>query len=364
MSYDAILLTSFGGPEGLDEVMPFLERVTAGRGVPRERLEEVSHHYIALGGVSPINDQNRALMKAMKEKFPQMGIDIPIYWGNRNSEPYFADVMKEMYEDGHRRVLAWVTSAYSSYSGCRQYRENLHQALVDAELLGKMTVDKVRHYFDHPGFVQPVIEDLTLQIGNLNAQGVDTKDIDVMFATHSIPDAMGETSGPPARRDEWNKPGGAYEAQHLEAAKLVIDEVSKTHGEINWQLVYQSRSGSPSVPWLEPDVNDAIASAKEKGIKGVIVVPIGFISDHVEVIWDLDNEAKETAEEHELAFARVATAGVHDAFVTGIGELILERIANAEAKALSKLGPWPEFCAVGCCPNLRKELPTVASAEV
>lgn len=364
MSYDAILLTSFGGPEGMDEVMPFLERVTAGRGVPRERLEEVSHHYIALGGVSPINGQNRDLLAAMREKFPQMGIDLPIFWANRNSEPYFSDVLKEMYEAGHRNVLAWVTSAYSSYSGCRQYRENLYKALEDADLVGKMKVDKVRHYFDHPGFVQPVIEDLNIQIKNLNDQGVATKDIDVMFATHSIPDAMGETSGPPARREEWAQPGGAYAAQHLEAGQLVIDAVSKDHGEINWQLVYQSRSGSPSVPWLEPDVNDAIVESKNKGRKGVIVIPIGFISDHVEVVWDLDNEAKETAEEHELAFARVATAGVHDAFVTAIGELVLERIADGDRKALSKLGPWPEFCAVGCCPNLRKELPTVASAEV
>lgn len=365
MSYDAILLTSFGGPEGPDEVMPFLERVTAGRGVPRERLEEVSHHYMELGGVSPINQQNRELLAKMREKFPEMGIDLPIYFGNRNSEPYFADVMKEMYEDGHRNVLAWVTSAYSSYSGCRQYRENLYQALVDADLLGKMKVDKVRHYFDHPGFVQPVIEDLTDKINNLKSKGAEVSKIDVMFATHSIPDAMGETSGPPARRDEWNKPGGAYEAQHLEAAKLVIDAVEKNIGEsINWQLVYQSRSGSPSVPWLEPDVNDAIETSKGQGNQAVVVVPIGFISDHVEVIWDLDNEALETAEEQEMMFERVATAGVHDAFVTGIGELILERIADGEKKALSKLGPWPEFCAVGCCPNLRKELPTVASANV
>ena len=364
MTYDAILLTSFGGPEGPDEVMPFLERVTAGRGVPRERLEEVSHHYMELGGVSPINEQNRELLAKMREMFPQMGIDLPIYFGNRNSEPFFADVMKEMYEDGHRRVLAWVTSAYSSYSGCRQYRENLHQALVDADLLGKMTVDKNRHYFDHPGFIQPVIEDLTDKINTLKEKGADVSDINVMFATHSIPDAMGETSGPPARRDEFEKPGGTYEAQHLEASGLVIDAVEKLIGEkINWQLVYQSRSGPPSVPWLEPDVNDAIEEAAGKGTKAVVVVPIGFISDHVEVIWDLDTEAKETADEHDLLFERVRTAGVHEAFVKSIGELILERIADGEKKALSKLGPWPEFCAVGCCPNLRKELPTVASAS-
>lgn len=365
MSYDAILLTSFGGPEGPDEVMPYLERVTAGRGVPYERLVEVSHHYLALGGVSPINDQNRALLAKMRERFPELGIDLPIYWGNRNSEPYFADVVREMYEAGHRKVLAWVTSAYSSYSGCRQYRENLHKALVDNDLLGKMTIDKVRHYFDHPGFLEPVIEDLAVGIKKLKAEGTASSEIKVMFATHSIPNAMGETSGPPARREEFAKPGGAYEAQHLAAAGIVMDAVAKRLGDTapDWELVYQSRSGSPEVPWLEPDVNDAIVTAKESGKTGVIIVPIGFVSDHVEVIWDLDNEAKETAEEQEMAFYRVATSGVHHAFVDGIAELLLERLKGEEKKALSSLGPWADFCAIGCCPNLRRELPTVAEAS-
>lgn len=365
MSYDAILLTSFGGPEGPDEVMPYLERVTAGRGVPHERLVEVSHHYLALGGVSPINDQNRALLAKMRERFPELGIDLPIYWGNRNSEPYFADVVQEMYDAGHRKVLAWVTSAYSSYSGCRQYRENLHKALTDNDLLGKMTIDKIRHYFDHPGFLEPVVEDLIVAVNDLNQRGSQNADIQIMFATHSIPNAMGETSGPPARRNDWNEPGGAYEAQHLAAASLVIRHAEQRTGLKlpSWELAYQSRSGSPEVPWLEPDVNDAIVAAKEAGKSGVIVIPIGFVSDHVEVIWDLDNEAKETAEEQDLNFYRVATAGVHPAFIDAIGNLILERLGKAEPQALSELGPWPEFCAVGCCPNLRKELPTVAQAK-
>jgi protoporphyrin/coproporphyrin ferrochelatase len=365
MSYDAILLTSFGGPEGPDEVMPYLERVTAGRGVPHERLVEVSHHYMALGGVSPINDQNRALLAELRKTLPERGIDLPIYWGNRNSEPYFADVVREMYEAGHRNVLAWVTSAYSSYSGCRQYRENLHKALADNDLVGKMNIDKVRHYFDHPGFLAPVITDLVKSIKELNLEGYANGQLQVMFATHSIPNAMGETSGPPARREEFEKPGGAYQAQHLAAAGIVIDEVEKLlEGPApEWELVYQSRSGSPEVPWLEPDVNDAIETAKENDKTGVIIVPIGFVSDHVEVIWDLDNEAKETAEEHGMGFRRVVTSGVDKDFVNAIADLILERIANAERKALSKLGPWPDFCAVGCCPNLRKELETVASAE-
>jgi protoporphyrin/coproporphyrin ferrochelatase len=364
MTYDAILLTSFGGPEGPDEVMPYLERVTAGRGVPRERLVEVSHHYMALGGVSPINDQNRALLAQLKTRFPERGIDLPIYWGNRNSEPYFADVVKEMYDAGHRRVLAWVTSAYSSYSGCRQYRENLHQALVDSDLLGKMTIDKVRHYFDHPGFLAPVVEDLERAVTKMQAGGLLLSDINVMFATHSIPNAMGETSGPPARRGEFEQPGGAYEAQHLAAGSLIMAQLAAQLGgdAPSWQLVYQSRSGSPEVPWLEPDVNDAIVEAKQAGTRGVIIAPIGFVSDHVEVIWDLDNEAKETAEEQGLHFDRVATAGTHAAFVDAIADLVLERIADAEKKALSPLGPWADNCAVGCCPNLRRELPTVAQA--
>jgi len=364
MSYDAILLASFGGPEGPDEVMPFLERVTAGRGVPYERLVDVSHHYMALGGVSPINEQNRDLLEALRNRFPERGIDLPIYFGNRNSEPYFADVIQQMYDDGHRRVLAWVTSAYSSYSGCRQYRENFYKALQDTELVGKMTIDKVRHYFDHPGFVTPVAEDISNQLARMVSEGVDPKDAVVMFATHSVPNSMGETSGPPARRGEFEQPGGAYAAQHLAAAALVINEVER-RGQVapEWELVYQSRSGSPSVPWLEPDVNDAIREAKARGKKAVLVSPLGFVSDHVEVIWDLDNEAKETAEEEGLWFARTATAGTHEAFVDGICDLLLERLAGAEKVALSPLGPWPEFCAVGCCPNSRRELPTVAEAS-
>jgi len=364
MSYDAILLASFGGPEGPDEVMPYLERVTEGRGVPYERLVEVSHHYMALGGISPINEQNRALLAQLKGRLPERGVNVPIYWANRNSAPYFSDVLAQMYSDGHRRVLAWVTSAYSSYSGCRQYRENFYKALQDANLLGKMTLDKVRHYFDHPGFLTPVVEDLVHTLEALQEEGRDFPTCRIMFATHSIPDAMGETSGPPALREGFAQPGGAYEAQHREAARLVMEAVAvELSGELpSWELVYQSRSGSPQIPWLEPDVNDAITQAHESGVTSVVVVPIGFVSDHVEVIWDLDNEARQTATDLGMWFARVATPGVHDAFVDGIIDLLKERLDSADKKALSPLGPWPDFCAVGCCPNLRKELPTVAEA--
>ena len=360
MNYDAILLTSFGGPEGPEEVMPYLERVTAGRGVPHERLVEVSHHYLALGGVSPINEQNRALVAALKDLLPERGVDIPIYLGNRNSEPYFADVLAQMYGDGHRKVLSWVTSAYSSYSGCRQYRENLAQALEIAELKGKMTIDKVRHYFDHPGFLAPITEDLNRALSQLAAKGIDAAGIQVMFATHSIPVSMSETSGPVGVREGFQKPGGTYAAQHLAAATLVMADQAGQDGVPSWELVYQSRSGSPSVPWLEPDVNDAIKTAKEAGKKAIVVVPIGFVSDHVEVVWDLDNEAKETSEQLGLEFERVATAGTHVAFLEGIVDLIRERTDGLPAKALSPLGPWSGFCRPDCCPNLRKELPVIA----
>jgi len=367
-NYDAILLTSFGGPEGPDEVMPYLERVTAGRGVPRERLEEVSHHYLALGGVSPINAQNRALLAAMREHFPSRGIDIPIYWGNRNSAPFFADVLKQMHADGHRKILAWVTAAYSSYSGCRQYRENLAGALTEAGLEGELEIDKVRHYFDHPGFIAPVAEDLARAITEFKDQGIASDKIALFFATHSIPSKMGVTSGPPARAAEFVEAvgdGGAYAAQHIEAAKATLAQVAVMIGDDlpSFELVYQSRSGSPEIPWLEPDVNDAIVAAKADGAEAVIVVPIGFVSDHVEVVWDLDNEAKETAEENGLKFIRVATAGVAPAFVDAIADLVLERTAGAEKKALSPLGPWSDVCALNCCPNLRRELPTVAGAQ-
>ena len=363
MKYDAILLTSFGGPEGPDEVMPFLERVTAGRGIPRERLEEVSHHYLALGGVSPINEQNRALLAAMRAEFLTRNIDLPIYWGNRNSDPYFADSLRKIEEAGHRNVLAFVTSAYSSYSGCRQYRENLAKALIDTELTGKLRIDKIRHYFDHPGFITPFAQGLAKSIDQAKAAGLSAEDLQIFFTTHSIPDSMADSSGPINMRE--NHKGGMYVAQHMATAELVSVQAKLfTSNQIPaWELVYQSRSGAPNMPWLEPDICDAIKDAANSGVKGVIVIPIGFVSDHVEVIWDLDNEAKEIAEELNLFFARVATPGVAPEFVTAIAELVEERI-NAGAKiALSDLGPWADFCAVGCCPNARADLPTIAQAE-
>ncbi len=367
MSYDAILLVSFGGPEGPDEVMPFLERVTAGRGVPRERLEKVSHHYLALGGVSPINAQNRALLAEMRSSFAKNNIQLPLYWGNRNSAPYLSTTLQEIYSDGHRSVLALVTSAYSSYSGCRQYRENLAAALEELGLTGKLAIDKVRHYFDHPGFVNPFISGVSESLAALMREGSLAPDeIKVFFTAHSIPLSMAHTTGPEERRGEF--PEGAYTAQHKATATLIMEGVSRNLGMTagalpNWELVYQSRSGAPTIAWLEPAIGDAITQAAAEGYKGISVVPIGFVSDHVEVIWDLDNEAKKVADSLNLAFKRVATPGITKEFVEGISDLINERLLNLpkeQRRALSSLGPWADFCSTNCCPNPRAAKAAVA----
>lgn len=360
MTYDAILLTTFGGPESPEEVMPFLERVTAGRGVPLERLIEVSNHYLSLGGVSPINAQNRDLLECLRKELISRKIDTPIYWGNRNSHPFLAETVKQMYADGHRRVLSLVSSAYSSYSGCRQYRENLAKALIDTDLSGLLSIDKIRPYFDHPGFITPFARGLSQVLERLKSDGVPASTTHIFFTTHSIPNSMAESSGPGNLRAAF--PSGAYVAQHNSAARCIIDQVADQFaGEIpQWSLVYQSRSGAAHIPWLEPDIGDALRKTAESGTSTVIVVPIGFISDHVEVIWDLDHEAKEIAEELGLHFSRVETPGTSKEFVEGMVDLIQERLSQSERKALSEIGPWADFCAAECCPNPRQELPVIA----
>lgn len=348
---DALLLASFGGPEGPDDVMPFLENVTRGRGVPRERLEAVAVHYYELGGVSPINEQNRALIAALEAELAARGIDLPLYWGNRNWDPYFSDTVRRIRDDGHRRVLAVTTSAYSSYSGCRQYREDLAGALVETELAGELAVEKVRAYFDSPGFLEPFVDGIAEALADLG----DAAPVEVLFTTHSIPTAMNDSSGPD---------GGAYVAQHEAAAEIVAQLVRDAGATMPpWSVVFQSRSGPPQVPWLEPDVNDAIRAAAERGVQAVVIVPLGFVSDHVEVIWDLDTEAAQTCEELGLAMRRVATPGTDPRFVSALVDLIVERLDGTAAPALSPLGPWRTPCAVGCCPNLRTEKPHVAGAD-
>jgi ferrochelatase len=356
VAYDAILLAGFGGPEGQDDVIPFLRNVTRGRGIPDERLEEVAHHYRHFGGVSPINDQNRELKAALDAELARRSIDLPVYWGNRNWDPYLADALQAAYDDGHRTLLTIATSAYSSFSSCRQYREDIAIALAATGLEGRVTVDKVRQYFDHPGFVEPFVEGVVAGVRELLPQvGGDASAIRLLFATHSIPTADAEHSGP---RDASYGEGGAYAAQHLAVSELVATEAARIFGldRLGWDLVYQSRSGPPTQAWLEPDINDRIAELPREGIRAVAVVPVGFLSDHMEVLWDLDTEALETAREHGMAAVRTPTPGSHRRFVEGLVDLVLERrdgVPVAERPALTDLGPWFDVCRPGCCENIR-----------
>ena len=351
VAYDALLLLGFGGPEGQDDVIPFLRNVTAGRGIPDERLEEGAHHYRHFGGVSPINQQNRDLVAALDAELRARGIDLPVYWGNRNWMPYVADAVQQLHADGHRRVLALATSAYSSYSSCRQYREDLADALEATGVGEQLQIDKVAQFFDHPGFVTPFVDGIRSGLEKLREHGIEKPDeIEVLFSTHSIPVADAERSGP---RDRDFGPGGAYAAQHT----AVAEQIMRTLGsESPWQLVYQSRSGPPSVPWLEPDVNDAIAALPAQGRRGVLIVPLGFVSDHMEVMWDLDTEAIETATELGLVAVRTATPGTSPTYVAGLVDLIEERLNGTPASQrprVTSLGPWFDVCRPGCCENAR-----------
>ena len=351
--YDALLLVSFGGPEGPDDVIPFLENVTRGRGIPHERLVEVGAHYAHFGGVSPINAQNQALVEAIRIDLDGAGLDLPVYWGNRNWGPYLADAIRAMRDDGVRRALCLVTSAYASYSGCRQYRENLADAVAAVEADGQGAapqLDKIRHYFDHPGFVAPMVDAVLHSVAEL---GVSQPRL--VFTTHSIPTASADSSGPD---------GGAYVIQHRNAAGLVAAEVARrTSVETTWDLVFQSRSGAPQVPWLEPDVSDHLADLAHRGCPGVVLVPIGFVSDHIEVVWDLDTVALRDARELGLPAARAATVGTDPRFVAMVRELVLERVGLTPPRALSPIGPSYDVCPVGCCANPRGARPALCGSD-
>jgi protoporphyrin/coproporphyrin ferrochelatase len=352
VAYDAIILAGFGGPEGQDDVIPFLRNVTRGRGIPDERLEEVAHHYRHFGGVSPINQQNRELKAALEAELASRGIDLPVIWGNRNWDPYMADALREARERGFSTLIGLTTSAYSSYSSCRQYREDFAMALDATGLEGELRIDKVRQYFDHPGFVEPFVDGVRTAVADLAERGIAGSRVRVLFATHSIPTGDAERSGP---RDRVFDGGGAYPAQHLAVAEVVMREAGVSP-DTAWQLVYQSRSGPPTQPWLEPDVNDVIAGLPAEGVEAVVIVPLGFVSDHMEVLWDLDTEATETAEEHGLVAIRTPTPGMHPAYVRGLVDLVLERVhgtPTAERPALTALGPWYDVCRPGCCENAR-----------
>jgi ferrochelatase len=356
-AYDAVLLAGFGGPEGPDDVMPFLRNVTRGRGVPDERLADVAEHYLALGGASPINEHNRQLQAALQDELRSRGVELPVLWGNRNWAPYLADTVTEAHGRGLNRLLGLATSAYSSYSSCRQYRETFATALIDANVVGDSGIDKVRPYYDLPGFLEPFADGLADALAEARQGG--RHDVAVLFTTHSIPLTMADASGTDAD-------GRLYVDQHLaacrEVSRLAARRLSESD-EAPWQLVYQSRSGAPHIPWLEPDIGDVIGDLADAGTRAVIVVPIGFISDHVEVIWDLDTEAAEIAADRGLWFRRVATPGVDPRFVTGLVDLILARLTGGpDVASATELPARPGTCPPGCC-RANPVRPTTAGAD-
>lgn len=368
-AYDAILLAGFGGPEGQDDVIPFLRNVTRGRGIPDERLEEVAHHYRHFGGVSPINAQNRALKAALEAELASRGIDMPVLWGNRNWEPYLEGAFTEAADKGYNKLIAIATSAYSSFSSCRQYREDYARVLDETGLLGTIEIDKIRQFFDHPGFVRPFVDGVRDGMARAIAEndGLDVAtELHVLFSTHSIPSTDAAKSGPDYRGFGEH---GAYEAQHLAVAQVVLDQAwaelleQPEHAHLQgtskpaWKLVYQSRSGPPTQPWLEPDINDYMNEDLKGGsTRAVLIVPLGFVSDHMEVMWDLDEEATETAGELGFWSLRTQTPGIDPAYVSGLVDLVLERVngtPTSERPHLTDIGPWYDVCRPGCCENVR-----------
>lgn len=341
-NYDAILVVSFGGPEGRDDVIPFLENVLRGRNVPRERMFSVADHYYLFDGVSPINEQNRQLIAALQELLWVEGPNLPVYWGNRNWPPMLADTLRQMRDDGVERALAFVTSAYSSFSGCRQYRGNIAeaQAVVGG---GAPEIHKLRVFFNHPGFVGPIAERVTEALAKIPAERRAAAEL--VFTAHSVPLSMAQNS--------------KYVEQLNETKRLVTAAVGREGSE----LVWQSRSGPPSQPWLEPDIGDHLKLRREAGAQDVVVVPIGFISDHMEVCFDLDTEAQQIAAEIGLNVVRAGTVGTHPDFVAMIRELVLERTTpeSTPRRSLGDLGPWHDVCPVDCCPAPVRPTRPVAS---
>ncbi|MPZ61488.1 MAG: ferrochelatase [Propionibacteriales bacterium] len=350
--YEALLLVSFGGPERPEDVVPFLQNVTRGKQIPPERLRQVGEHYFRFGGRSPINDQNRELKAAIEKDLADAGLAIPVYWGNRNWDPYLTDAIAAMRDDGVRRAACFVTSACASYSGCRQYRENLFEASAAVE--GAPRLDRLRHYYNHPGFVTPFVEATLTALEGLPPGAA------LVFVTHSIPTAMNDGSGPD---------GGAYLAQHQTVARSIAQDLARRTGtEPAWDLVFCSRSGSPHVPWLGPDVDDHLEVLADRGVPGVALVPIGFVSDHMEVVYDLDTQARETAGRLGLPIVRAATPGTDRRFVSMVRELLLERAAverGATPARTTVAGDTPawDVCPAGCCPNPRSPRPALCGMD-
>ncbi|MDN5789895.1 MAG: ferrochelatase [Micrococcales bacterium] len=356
--YDAILLLGFGGPEAPEEVMPFLRRVTAGKAIPEGRLEQVAEHYFRFGGRSPINDQNRALLAALRAELDLRGLDTPLVWGNRNSEPFIDDALRDAHAAGHHRLVAITTSAYSCYSSCRQYRENLADAVTLVAQEGiEIDVDKIGPYAARPGFLDANLEHLTRSLRGLD--GVADDDIALLFVTHSIPDAMDELSG------AGDGEGHLYRRQHLALASELTRRANLALGrDLTSELVFCSRSGPPTQQWLEPDVNDRIVELADRGTTTAVLAPIGFVSDHMEVAFDLDTEARETAERAGVVLARVPTVGTAPSFVADLVDAALERAAERRGETIPDFaGRMPSVCAPGCCPNPRTTRPALCGRD-
>jgi ferrochelatase len=329
---DALLVVSFGGPERPEDVMPFLENVTRGRGVPRERLESVAEHYQHFGGKSPINDQNRELIARLREELASHGMELPIYFGNRNWDPYLRDTIAEMARDGVKHAIAFITSAYSSYSGCRQYLGDIERAR-DA-VPGAPVIQPLRRFFNHPGFIDALVDRVQVAFDELGRQiGSEARgQARLVYTAHSIPSSMARTSD--------------YEKQLRSNAALISERLGHPH----WDLVWQSRSGPPEVPWLEPDIVDHVRASSASGVPGIVIAPIGFLSDHVEVLYDLDEEARLVCAELGLPMVRAGTVGTHPRFVQMIRELLIERLEGLPLQSVGPLTACPDVCTPGCCP--------------
>lgn len=340
MTTDAVLLIGFGGPEGPQDVLPFLRRVTAGRGIPDERLAEVGRHYEHFGGVSPINQFHRELLERWRPDLAQRWPGLPLYWGNRNAPPFLTDALTQMRAEGVQSAVAVVTSAFSSYSGCRQYREDISGAR--AEVDDAASVVKAPPFFDHPLMVDMWADSVR---GGL-AQLADRSKPLVLFSTHSIPTAAARAAGPGGT--------GAYESQHRELAAAVIDQLGEP---LDWDLCYQSRSGPPQQPWLEPDVSDRLATAAQAGVSGVVLVPLGFVSDHIEVLWDLDEVALTDARALGLQTVRTPTVGTDERFITVLSDAVAAARGEASFPSFRQAGPLAA-CPSNCCLPVRPRRPS------
>jgi len=338
--FDAILLLSFGGPEGPQEVMPFLRNVVRGKNVPEERLKSVAHHYDLFGGISPINEQNRNLMAALKTELSRRGVNLPIYWGNRNWHPMLEDTVESMSRDGVKNAVAFATAAYSSFSSCRQYLEDIERA---RKSVGAQAPDivKIKPFFNQPDFIAANADRLKESLCQFGPQ--ELKDLHVAFTAHSIPMAMADA------------------CQYHQQLTIVAQAVAQNTGVHDWKLVYQSRSGPASVPWLEPDICDHIKDVQKRGVKNLAVAPIGFVSDHMEVVYDLDTEAAQLARELSIKMVRAQTVGTHPVFVGMICDLLAERLKHP-ANGTEDVGE-SSMCAAGCCSYAERRVQPGAEAR-